>query len=426
MNKSLVLGAGILVAGSWAVAGKSVTTEEAVLTNYSDIAFAVYSDSLTTAQSLKVAVDSLIANPSEKTLNAAREACKVSRVPYKQSELYRYGNSNVDDWEGDLNAWPLDEGLIDYVDPNYNRSASNIEEGEEVDQSATYSVITNNKLDINNDGKVDTTNITSSLIASLHELRGGEANVSRGYHAIEFLLWGQDLNGTEFGAGNRSFTDYVNGAECTSGVTKSDANICVRRGQYLTVSTDMLIEDLESMVAQWNPEVGGNYRATLVSEGQVGIKKALTGIGELAGGELAGERMRVALVANDPEDEHDCFSDNTHYSHYYNIKGIQNVYLGSYTRTNGDVVKGASIKDLVAVSNGNVAEELAVKIEDARKAVNGLVTSAESKENPQSFDQLIGPGNKEGNKVVQGAIDSLLLVTESTESAAKAVGITEL
>ena len=27
----------------------------------------------------------------------------------------------------------------------------------------------------------------------LHEIGGNEANVATGYHAIEFLLWGQDL-----------------------------------------------------------------------------------------------------------------------------------------------------------------------------------------------------------------------------------------
>ncbi len=428
MRKTFLFGAGAALA-SVAVYTSATTakvTEEAVLNNYSDIAYAVYSDSLVTAQALKVATDALIANPSAETLQKAKEAWKLSRVPYQQSEVYRFGNAVVDDWEGDLNAWPLDEGLIDYVAPSYNRSASNLEEGEEVDQSAVYSVITNPALDIDNDGNVDTAEISASLIASLHELRGGEANVSRGYHAIEFLLWGQDLNGTQAGAGARPFTDYAKGDACTSGTQKADASVCVRRGQYLTTSVDMLISDLETMVAEWSPEKSDNYRATLVAEGQTGIKKVLTGIGELAGGELAGERMRVALVANDPEDEHDCFSDNTHYSHYYNIKGIQNVYVGRYVRVNGDVVEGPSVNALIAQKDGAAAKQLDSHIETARAAVEALVTSAEDKQNPQAFDQLIGPGNKAGNKIVQNSINSLLQVTEATESAAKVMGITEL
>ena len=37
-------------------------------------------------------------------------------MPYQQTEGFRFGNAIVDDWEGKVNAWPLDEGLIDYVD----------------------------------------------------------------------------------------------------------------------------------------------------------------------------------------------------------------------------------------------------------------------------------------------------------------------
>lgn len=422
----LMVAAGVVATGCASKEEQAKVTEASVLTNYSDMAYAVYGDSLSTAQTLDAALKELVASPSEETLAKAKQAWIDARVPYQQSEVYRFGNAVVDDWEGDLNAWPLDEGLIDYVDASYNRLSTNLEEGEEIDQSATYSVITHNNIDIDNDGKVDTAEINVELIASLHELRGGEANVSRGYHAIEFLLWGQDLNGTNAGAGQRAYTDYVNGADCTSGKEKSDAAICVRRGQYLTNTSEMLVADLESMVAQWNPEVEGNYRSTLIAEGQEGIKKLLTGIGELSGGELAGERMRVALVANDPEDEHDCFSDNTHFSHYYNIKGIQNIYLGKYETVSGSVVSGPSVKDLIAASDAKVADALASEIAEAEKAVYALVESAQSTTNPQTFDQLIGSGNEEGNKIVQTAIDELLQVTENTEVAAKAIGITEL
>ena len=70
-------------------------------------------------------------------------------------------------------------------------------------------------------------------------------------------------------------------------------------------------------------------------------------MGSLSLGELAGERMKVALEANSYEDEHDCFSDNTHNSHYYNALGIQNVYTGSYKRVDGTELSGASLADLL-------------------------------------------------------------------------------
>ena len=180
-----------------------------ILNNYADIALAGYEDSLATAQALDTAVDALIAKPSAETLEAARTAWKAARIPYQQTEAYRFGNVIVDDWEGRVNAWPLDEGLIDYVDASY---------GTESDENTLYTanVIANKTIMI--DGKeIDATNITPELLSgTLQESGGIEANVATGYHAIEFLLWGQDLNGTGPGAGDRKATDYDT-ANCTNG-----------------------------------------------------------------------------------------------------------------------------------------------------------------------------------------------------------------
>ena len=180
-----------------------------ILNNYADIALAGYEDSLATAQALDTAVDALIAKPSAETLEAARTAWKAARIPYQQTEAYRFGNVIVDDWEGRVNAWPLDEGLIDYVDASY---------GTESDENTLYTanVIANKTIMI--DGKeIDATNITPEFLSgTLQEAGGIEANVATGYHAIEFLLWGQDLNGTGPGAGDRKATDYDT-ANCTNG-----------------------------------------------------------------------------------------------------------------------------------------------------------------------------------------------------------------
>ncbi len=179
-------------------------------------------------------------------------------------------------------------------------------------------------------------------LASLNELGGSEANVATGYHAIEFLLWGQDLNGTGPGAGARPASDYLQGAGATGGHND-------RRRAYLKAVTDLLVSDLEEMSGNWKAGVPDNYRATLEAEsGESGLRKMLFGMGSLSLGELAGERMKVALEANSSEDEHDCFSDNTHNSHFYNGKGIRNVYLGEYTRTDGTKVSGPSLSSLVA------------------------------------------------------------------------------
>src|SRR5690606_9569890 len=123
------------------------------------------------------------------------------------------------------------------------------------------------------------------------------------------LLWGQDLNGTGAGAGDRPWTDYAQGDACTH-------DNCDRRAMYLQTVTELLVDDLAWMTAQWDE--GGEARAALVEgEPDAAISAMLTGLGSLSYGELAGERMKLGLLLHDPEEEHDCFSDNTHNSHHY-------------------------------------------------------------------------------------------------------------
>ncbi len=388
---------------------QAATTKQDVVIHYADLAHSVYSDALTTAQTLDKAIAALVANPSEQTLSAAREAWKASRVPYQQSEVFRFGNGIVDDWEGQLNAWPLDEGLIDYVAKDYQHELGN--------EGANANIISNKKINVGNK-EIDVAKITPELIADLNELGGSEANVASGYHAIEFLLWGQDLNGTGSGAGDRKFTDFVKGEGCTNGN-------CDRRADYLTASSQLLINDLQWMEKQWSATEAKNYRSELLAESaDNGLRKMLFGMGSLSLGELAGERMKVALEANSTEDEHDCFSDNTHNSHYYNEQGIFNVYTGSYTRVNGEVLTGPSIHDLVAAKDKKAAAEIKAEFVQARAQLQTLVDSAE-KDN-QHFDQLIAAGNKAGNALVNKSIMALVKQTAEIEKAASIIGVSNL
>jgi len=184
-----------------AFAGTSVlaaghTSPEEVLTNYANIAEAKYADSLATAKTLQAAVNALVANPSAENLQKAKSAWLASRVPYQQTEVYRFGNAIVDDWEGKVNAWPLDEGLIDYVGASYGGET-------EENAAAVLNVIANPSFTLGGE-TVDASIITPSLLENtLQEADGVEANVATGYHAVEFLLWGQDLNGHGTGAGSR-------------------------------------------------------------------------------------------------------------------------------------------------------------------------------------------------------------------------------
>ncbi|BAQ69042.1 peptidase [Rhodovulum sulfidophilum] len=377
---------------------------DAVLSTYADIAAATYGDALTGAERLQKAVDALVAEPSPQALDAARRAWLAARVPYQQSEAFRFGNPIVDDWEGKVNAWPLDEGLIDYVDAGYGGATDE-------NPLAAINVIASPSFEIAGE-TVDASEITPELLAeTLHEADGIEANVATGYHAIEFLLWGQDLNGTDAGAGQRSWTDYAEGEACTN-------DNCDRRGAYLKAATDLLVSDLGWMVAQW--QEGGEAREAVMADSAAGLSAILTGMGSLSYGEQAGERMRLGLMLNDPEEEHDCFSDNTHNSHYYDGLGIRNVYLGSYTRIDGTEVSGPSVSDLVAAKDADLDAEMKMKLDTTMAALARLKTAAEA---GFAYDQMLARGNEAGEALIMGGVNGLVAQTASIERVVDALGV---
>ncbi len=379
-------------------------TPEEVTQTYANIALATYQDSLTTAQALQSAIAALIASPSDDTLAAARTAWLAARVPYQQSEVFRFGNPIVDDWEGRVNAWPLDEGLIDYVAP--------AEAGENA--LALLNVIATPTFTLSGT-EIDASKITPALISTtLHEADGIEANVASGYHAIEFLLWGQDLNGTGPGAGNRPYTDFLQGDGCTGGN-------CDRRAAYLQAAADLLVTDLEEMAANWTDT--GPARAAVTADPSAGLLAALTGMGSLSYGELGGERMKLGLLLNDPEEEHDCFSDNTHNSHYYDGVGIQNVYLGRYTRVDGSVVEGPALADLIAAADADLATQLAADLDASVAALGAIKAAAEG---GFAYDQMLAPGDAEGEALIMGGVNALVAQTASIDRAVTALGLSKI
>lgn len=375
-----------------------------VVENYANIALATYTDALTAAKALKVEVDKLTATPSQEQLDRTRKAWIAARVPYQQTEAFRFGNKIVDDWEGKVNSWPLDEGLIDYVAGEYGTKS-------ETNNLYVANVIANTSLVVMGK-KIDASTITKELLSeTLQEAEGVESNVATGYHAVEFLLWGQDLNGTGPGRGNRPATDF-DVKSCTGGN-------CDRRGQYLRVATDLLVEDLTWMVSQWETE-GAARKALTGSSPDQAVIALFTGLGSLSYGELAGERMKLGLLLHDPEEEHDCFSDNTHASHYNDVIGIQNVYLGRYKKLDGSMVRGPSVSDLVRAASVEADNRLRETLTNTVAAFKAIVDRAETVE---AYDQMIGEGNEAGNRIVNAAIESLLLQTKDIERAIAALAL---
>lgn len=269
--------------------------ETKAIKSYSEIVSATYEDSYSEAVKLQTAIKTFIATPTSGTFELAKSAWKSARMPYGQTEAFRFYGGPIDNDEGPegvINGWPMDESFLDYVEGN-----------------ATSGLI-------NNAAKYPS--ITKELLESLNE-KESETQIMTGYHAIEFLLWGQDLNPN--GPGQRVFTDYT---------TAKNAD---RRKAYLQVVADLLVENLGQVNDEW--KTGGKYRTEFENaDVKETIGNIFRGIGTLSKGELAGERMTVALANKDQEDEHSCFSDNTHADIAMNFLGISNVYLGVYLRTN--------------------------------------------------------------------------------------------
>lgn len=351
----------------------------AVVRHYADGVQAGYEDSLSSALDMQKAIQAFAAQPSEQTLAAARKAWLEAREWYLPTEAFRFYAGPIDDDsgpEGRINAWPMDESYVDYVKGK-----------------AGSGIINNKKLPI-----------SKAALAKLNE-KGGEENIATGWHAIEFLLWGQDFN--DKGPGNRSFEDYVDGK-----TPNAD-----RRRQYLLVVTELLIDDLRYLVGAWVPGAA-NYRARFETEGLEAIRKMVVGIGSLSRGELAGERLEVALNTQDQEDEHSCFSDNTHRDVVMDAVGIENVWLGRYARRSGGTLQGASLRAFVAAADQGVADR-------TTRDIAASVAAAKAIQPP--FDrEIVGGNDAAGRKRVQAVIDALIQQSKDLPQAAAAIGVTRL
>ena len=401
--KSTALG-GVMIAAATTAQAAAPSTKD-IVKNYADIALAMYQDSYVAATNLQDAVNKLVANPTEETLMAARKAWIAARVPYQQTEGFRFGNAIVDDWEGKVNAWPLDEGLIDYVDSSYGKSSDE-------NPAYTLNLVANKKIQLGNE-MVDATVISKELLSGkLHEAQEVEANVATGYHAVEFMLWGQDLNGTGAGAGNRPATDF-DAKNCTGGN-------CERRIQFLTSVTGLLLDDLRDIIAAWSAD-GAARKDIMAKAEEEALGTILTGLGSLSYGELAGERMKLGVLLHDPEEEHDCFSDNTHNSHYYNQVGMNAIYTGSYKRIDGSMVSGASVAALAKLKAPQAHERLASLMAATDAKMEVMKTTADS--GKMAYDQMLGEGNAEGNKILLDVVKGLVDQTRGIEGVVNKLGL---
>jgi putative iron-regulated protein len=361
-------------------ASPAAVSVQAVFDHYGAMAYAAYADSVTKAIALRTALEEFLGAPSARTLESAKAAWIAAREPYSQTETLRFYGGPIDDDatgpEGRINAWPLDESFIDYVEGNADAGIIN--------DLVQYPAITRDVI-LNADQS------------------GGETTISTGFHAIEFLLWGQDRDPA--GPGRRPHTDYLVGAGGT-------AQNAARRAEYLRAVASLLVDDLTAVRDAWAPNVPGNYRAQFNAlPATEGLRRILTGMGTLSGAELSHERMQVAYDTKDQEDEHSCFSDTTHNDHRLAAAGMQNVYLGRY-----GALAGTSLSDLVKSRNPALDAAMRAALAATQEAIAAI---------PVPFDQaIVGADTSPGRVKVKAAVDALKSQTRITVDIATALGVT--
>ena len=405
------------------------TRANVVRTN-ANIAFAGYADAYATAADLKIAIDDFVKAPTEMSLQTARMAWLRAREAYQPTEVYRFRPGPIEDLadngtmvmgegpEARINGWPLGEALIDYV-------ADGIPDGDPGDQESVEAAGISYPDNIISD-TANVPTITRDTIMPFVEFND-DRNIGTGYHAIEFLLWGQDLNEGDTSRwttprddtpGQRPVSDYSQNAGCTSGRGNSQpAMICTRRATYLKVVAELLVHDLQRLVDAWNPNGTSNHYASYTAEDNANASLAgmLQSMGRMGFGELAGERINIARANNSQEDEHSCFSDNTHRDILLNVVGIQNQYLGQYS-FEGDRIEGPGVYDLLMVADPELAEDLRMAIEDS--IIKAEVIDAKAMAG-KPFDQQIEEGPE--NLDIKGLIAALVRQTALIEQAIQAL-----
>ena len=387
---------------------RNVNLETEIVKNYAEMAYLNYSDALVGAHKLEASVKALVNTAASGDLAAAEVAhsfakatwTNEARMPYGQTEIFRFYNGPIDfepvndgttsylesinfeGVEGLLNAWPLDEAYIDYV------------------EGAPAAGLINDR----------TVALSKDVIVSMNELNG-EKNISTGYHAVEFLLWGQDRD--QASAGKRSVTDYM---------TEKNAD---RRREYLGLLSTTIIDHLSSVTAQWTP-AATNYRKEFVGrDTRESLGFLFTSMISMAGDELKSERIENALLLEDQEEEHSCFSDTTVNDIYTNALGVKNVYFGQYTAFNmAQAIDGAGVDELVEFVNPALNAEITAAFDTLFTGINAFyATDANGNavigDIALPFDVAITSEQAKVQKIV----DDLDHVAELLETAAAELGL---
>lgn len=269
------------------------TLKKEILSDASSIVITTsYEDMFSKATSLSTAVTNLIATTNEANLATARQAWKDIRTTWEQSEAWLFGPVSSNDIDPRIDTWPVDFNAL-----NAQLASSNA--------------------------------FTESYIDGL-------AEDLKGFHPIEYLLWGQNGN-------------------------KTAANFTAREKVYLAGLTLNLKKLSEEVKNSWTT---GGYANLLKTAGENGnatypslqsayieMIDAMTGICD----EVANGKMYDPFITQDPSQEESPFAKNSITDFTNNIQGILKIYQGKFS------TDGKGIEDLVRNYNLSLDNEIKTK-----------------------------------------------------------------
>lgn len=281
----------------------------------------LYADFKTKANELNEAVKALAANPTPANLETARSAWKAVRVIWEQSEGFLIGPVEDDNYDPYMDTWPTDKTRMNSL------------------LSGTQP-------------------LTVEYLAGLDNPEEEAELTLRGFHPLEYMLWGADGN-------------------------KQATALTAREKEYMTALAADVLNNVTKLQSSWlpgstyfgkelmNPGAGSRYENK--HDALEALANALIDIC----GEVGDSKMMEPFQPNNPAQADSTVSESP-YSHNSiadfrnNIIGARNVYLCAYGGKTGK-----SLSDLVKANNAALDQDIKQKFEVAIGSFDGITTTFE-------------------------------------------------
>jgi putative iron-regulated protein len=291
------------------------TLKSQVLTDFvSVVGNPLYSDFKAKATELNTAVQTLSATPTQANLEAARTAWKAVRVLWEQSEGFLVGPVDYDNYDPYMDTWPTDINEME-----------NLLSGSQT-------------LDVN-------------FLAGLDNPEAEHELTLRGFHPLEYMLWGAGGNrqASSFTAREKDYMVAL-AADVLGNVTKLQANGSIFFTNELA-----------------KPGVTGS-RFETKHDALETLANALIDICS----EVGDSKMTEPFNLEDSTKAESPYSHNSIADFKNNITGARNVYLCSFGSASGK-----SLSDLVKANNASLDQEIKQKFDIAINSFDGITTSFE-------------------------------------------------